>query len=121
MEDLEGGVVEDLDAAISLGDEEVLGRVGIREGGLVGLTVLFVASEDGWCGGDRGQNGDEVVVLLHVSRWAGEVGRQTDFGAGHQYTAVRGPGEGEGVAVDGEFGNTGPRTGVPEADAVGGA
>lgn len=52
MDDVEGGVVEDLDAAVALRDEEIVRWVGVGEGGLVGLAVLFVAREDGGCGGD---------------------------------------------------------------------
>jgi len=38
----EGRVVEDLDGAVAEGDEEVLWRRGVREGGCVGLELLLL-------------------------------------------------------------------------------
>jgi hypothetical protein len=50
----EGGVIEDLHGPVALGYQEVLRWVGVGEGRLVGLLVLFVAGEESRGGGDRG-------------------------------------------------------------------
>ena len=44
VQEVEAGVVEDLDGAVALGDEKVLGRVSVGEGRLVGLLCLLVAA-----------------------------------------------------------------------------
>ena len=100
MEWAEGGVVEDLDRAVAVGEDEVAGWVVcVGEGDLVRLQRLRVSTQDGWGGGC----GDwkKIVVLASkgpavrrgVCLWRVMVGKRRGayFETGHEDSAVDAP------------------------------
>ena len=59
-----GGIIEDFDGAVALGDEQVWWRVCIGEGCLVRLLGLFVAIQDHGGGWDGGADGNKDIALI---------------------------------------------------------